>query len=233
MKKQSKTLERISIVENMFSPGLGLFVAKILKNSSHPAVETVVVDSDDVVSDIKSFRPNVVILDVDSLHYLNSLTIAMTVRGVVSDQVIIFMSDRANPVLVTEGMVAALWTRAYWIHQPSRNPATVLPEIVRAFSSTQQLDLSVLESALSNTVHFGLLSPQQHRVMRLLAMGGSNASIARECNLSIKAVERTIATASKLLEVEPTSVDTNHRVKAALKYLELMLFSDSVQPFLE
>jgi len=233
VKKQSKILERISIVENMFSPGLGLFVAKILKNSNQPSVETVVVDSDDVVSNMQSFRPDVVILDVDSLRYLNSLTIAMTVRGVVSDQVIIFMSDRANPVLVTEGMVAALWTRAYWIYQPSRNPATVFPEIVRAFNGTQQFDLSVLESAISNTTHFGLLSPQQHRVMRLLAMGGSNASIARECNLSIKAVERTIATASKLLEVEPTSVDTNHRVKAAIRYLKLMLFSDSVQPFLE
>lgn len=230
LKKQPSVLERILVVENSFRPGIGLFVEKILQGTTQPLVDTRVIDSEEIAGNIESFHPDVVILDVDSLRYFNALTIALDMRKIDSAQVVVFMSERANPVLVKEGMVAALWSRAYWLNQPSRNPAMVLPEILQAFNGKQQLNPAVLEAAIDNTTHFGLLSPQQHRVMRLMALGGSNASIARNCSLSIKAVERTIATASKLLEVEPASADTNHRVKAANRYLNLMLFADSIGP---
>jgi len=231
-KARLKPLERVSIVANLFTPGVGLFVEKIIKSSNQPTIETVVIDSDEISSNIRNFQPDVVILDFDSLLYPDSLAIAIAIREIDPDQPIIFMSEKSNPVLINEGMVASLWNRAYWINQPSRNPAMVLPEIVRAFNSSQRVKTSMLKEAINDSTQFGLLSPQQHRVMRLLSMGGSNSAIAQECNLTIKAVERTIATASKLLEVEPASEDTNHRVKAAMGYVKLMLFADSVQPFL-
>jgi DNA-binding NarL/FixJ family response regulator len=227
-----KPLERVSIVANLFRPGVGFFVEKIIKSSSYPVVDTVVIDSDEIASSMQNFRPNAVIVDVDSLLYADSLSIAIAIREIDSEQVIIFMSERTNPILVNEGMVAALWNRAYWINQPSRNPAMVVPEIVRAFNSPQRAKTSMLKNAIKDSTQFGLLSPQQHRVMRLMAMGGSNSAIAQECNLTVKAVERTIASASKLLEVDSASEDTNHRVKAAMRYATLMLFADSVQPFL-
>lgn len=229
-KKQPRVLERILIVENSFRPGIGLFVEKILQGTTHSLVDTRIVDSEEIVDNLESFHPDVVILDVDSLHYFNALTIALDMRKIDPAQVVVFMSERINPVLVKEGMVAALWSRAYWLNQPSRNPVMVLPAILRAFNGKPQLNPSVLEAALNDMTHLRQLSSQQHRVMRLMALGGSNASIARDCNLSVKAVERTIATASKLLEVEPASADTNHRVRAANRYLNLMLFADSIEP---
>jgi DNA-binding NarL/FixJ family response regulator len=222
-----KTLERISIVENMFRPGVGLFVETILRSSTSPFIETVVVDAEDVLGHIDKFHPDVIILDYDSLLFSDAMSIAVEIRERDDNQLIIFISEMVNPVLVNEGMVAPLRTRAYWINQPSRNPAMILPEIARAFEGAQQVKSPVLKRAIEDATQFGLLSPQQHRVMRLLAMGGSNSAIAQECKLTVKAVERTIATASKLLEVEVASEDTNHRVKAAMRYVKLMLFADS------
>jgi len=222
-----KTLERISIVENMFRPGIGLFVETILRSSTSPLIETLVVDADDALGHIDNFHPDVIILDYDSLLFSDALAIAIAIRERDDNQLIIFISEMMNPVLVNEGMVAPLWTRANWINQPSRNPAMILPEIARAFNGAHRTKSPVLQSAIKDVTQFGLLSPQQHRVMRLLAMGGSNSAIAQECKLTIKAVERTIATASKLLEVDAASEDTNHRVKAAIRYVKLMLFADS------
>jgi DNA-binding NarL/FixJ family response regulator len=65
--------------------------------------------------------------------------------------------------------------------------------------------------------------------MRLMALGGSNSEIAKECNVSEKAVERTVSAASKLLEVIPASSATNHRVNAANKYLKALFYSEALE----
>ena len=44
--------------------------------------------------------------------------------------------------------------------------------------------------------------------------------------MTTKAVEQTISTASKLLEVEVSSPNTNHRVLAAMIYRRAVLFAD-------
>jgi DNA-binding NarL/FixJ family response regulator len=77
----------------------------------------------------------------------------------------------------------------------------VLTELESVYKGRAQLDSSLLEEALTESNYQGLLSPQQHRVMRLMASGMSNAAIGRECGISAKAVERTIAAASTLLDV--------------------------------
>ena len=132
----------------------------------------------------------------DSLRHSNALGVAISVREQYPHQVIVFSSDRANPVLVREGMVAALWSRAYWLNQPTKHHAYVLPEIPWAFHGKKPLNSRVLEHAASQTSHAGSLTPQPHRVMRLVSLGASNAKIARDCKMTPKAVERTIATAS-------------------------------------
>ena len=224
--KAKEPLERILIVENSFRPGVGLLIAKLFRGEQNSKLDSLVIDTDEVATSMARFKPDVVILDVDSLRHSNALDVAIGIREHNPDQVIMFSSDRSNPVLVKEGIVAALWSRAYWLNQPSKNPDLVLPEILRAFNGNKHLNPQVLESAASETSHLGRLSPQQHRVMRLMALGASNAKIGRECKMTTKAVERTIATASKLLEVEPSSPDTNHRVTAAMTYRRVVLFAD-------
>ena len=225
-KPQSRGLQRLLVVENTFRLGMGLLLAKILQIAGDPSLKTKVIDPEEIEKELEAFKPEVVVLDIDSLRHAAALQIALDIRAQNPDQIIVFMSEGANPILVKEGMLSALWSNAYWLNQPSRYPALVYPEILRAFNGKKQLSTEVLEAAVAETKHLGLLSPQQHRVMRLVSNGASNSKIAAECRLTVKAVERTIAAASKLLDVEPSSVDTNHRVNAANKYRRSMLFAD-------
>lgn len=219
-------LQRVLIVENSFRPGVGLHIAKLFRSENDPHLNSLVVDTDEVATSQEAYKPDVVILDVDSLRHANALDVAVAIRERNPNQVIMFSSDRSNPVLVKEGIVAALWSRAYWLSQPLKNSSLVLPEIQRAFSGKKPLNPQVLESAASDNSHVGRLSPQQHRVMRLMSLGASNAKIGRECGMTTKAVERTISAASKLLEVESSSADINHRVLAAMTYRRVVLFAD-------
>lgn len=226
MKENSKPLERILIVENAFRPGVGLQIAKLFRSEHDQHLESLVIDTDEIMESLATFNPDVVILDVDSLHYANAVDAAVGIRERNPNQVIMFSSDRSNPILVKEGIVAALWSRAYWLNQPSKNPSLVLPEIQRAFNGKMPLNPHVLEMAANETSHMGRLTPQQHRVMRLMSLGASNAKIARVCKMTPKAVERTISAASKLLDVEASSPDTNHRVLAAMTYRRTVLYAD-------
>ena len=223
------SLDRIAIIENTFHPGMGLFIARGFDDESNETLVTKVFDSEDVLDKIEVFTPDVVILDLDSLRRIDALAVALKIRKALPDQVIIFMAGKANPIFVREGMISALWDRAYWLNEPSRNPSVVLSEILRAYNGLQQIRPSFIEAAIDETNFVGLLSPQQHRDMRLMALGGSNAEIAHQCRVSEKAVERTISAASKLLEVTPSSATTNHRVNAANKYMRALFYSDNLE----
>jgi DNA-binding NarL/FixJ family response regulator len=225
-KPKAPSLQRLLVVENSFRLGMGLLLAKILQLAGDPSLKTRVTDADGLATELTEFKPEVVVIDIDSLRHASALQVALDIRELIPDQIIVFMSESVNPVLVKEGMLSALWSNAYWLNQPSRYPALVYPEILRAFNGKKQLSSEVLEAAVAESKNLGLLSPQQHRVMRLVSAGASNSKIATECRLTIKAVERTIAAASKLLDVEPSSPDTNHRVNAANKYRRSMLFAD-------
>ena len=223
------SLKKIVIIENSFHPGMGLFIARGFSEESNGTLDAQVLDSDTALEIICEFQPDVAILDLDSMRKVDALTIALDIRKSSPDQVIIFMAGKANPIFVREGMLSALWDRAYWLNEPSRSPAIVLSEILRAYNGLQQIRPSFLEAAITETNFAGLLSPHQHRVMRLMALGGSNSEIAKECNVSEKAVERTISAASKLLEVIPASSATNHRVNAANKYLRALFYSEALE----
>ena len=224
-----QTLERIAIIENSFHPGMGLFIARGFADESNETLETKVIDSEEAVEKIIAFKPQVAILDLDSMRRVDALQIALDIRKSLPDQVIIFMAGKANPIFAREGMLSALWDRAYWLNEPSRNPSVVLSEILSAYNGLPQVRPSFLEAVIDETNFAGLLSPHQHRVMRLMALGGSNSEIAHECKVTEKAVERTISAASKLLEVTPASTTTNHRVNAANKYLRALFYSDTLE----
>lgn len=218
------TLSKVLIVENSFRPGMGSFIAKGFEEAKGFKIRALVAPSEEVLKEVDNFLPDVVLINMDSLRRNDALAAALAVRKQDKTKVVIFISERENAPLTKEGMVAALYNHSYWLNRPCREPATVLAEIERALAGGRQTDPTLLEDALTETNYLGLLSPQQHRVMRLMAAGYSNAAIGEEVGITTKAVERTIAAASKLLNVEPASAQTNHRVNAAMKYLRAMSF---------
>ena len=76
------SLERILIVENSFHLGVGLLIAKLFRSEANT--------------------------HVDSPRHANALDVAIHIREQIPDQVIMFSSNRANPVLVKEGIVSLL-----------------------------------------------------------------------------------------------------------------------------
>jgi len=221
---ESMSLNKILILENQFRAGMGTFIAKGFEDSHDFEVKAVVVSTDNYIESAEKFGPDLILIDMDSLRRTDALSSALALRKTFEKVPVIFMSERDNPVLTKEGLVAALFHNCYWLNKPCRSPKIVLTELESVYKGRAQLDSSLLEEALTESNYQGLLSPQQHRVMRLMASGMSNAAIGRECGISAKAVERTIAAASTLLDVEPASELTNRRVTAAMKYLRAMSF---------
>lgn len=217
-------LNKILIVENSFRPGKGTSIAQGFCKCSDFSVTSEVRSLDNALKEVGTFNPQVVLFDMDSLRRNDALTTALVMRREHQDLAIIFMSGRDMSAMVKEGMVSALYHHAYWLHKPEREATVVLREISRVLAGANQLSESLLEDALNDSHHHGLLSPQQHRVMRLMASGLSNSAIGKECQISAKAAERTIATASRLLGVQSASTNINPRVMAAMTYLKVMYF---------
>ena len=115
---------------------------------------------------------------------------------------------------------------------PASYNAYATPSGAELLLAGSQLSHSPLQESHLQEIEveqLGELSPQQHRAMRLMSQGHSNSSIAEQCNISAKAAERTIAAASRILKVEPSSRETNHRVHAAMKYQAAMLQAANLQ----
>lgn len=219
-----KMLKKILILENQFRAGMGSFIAKGFETAPGFEVSAMVVATDNYLEKATKFEADLILIDMDSLRRTDALVSALELRKTFPTIPVVFMSERENPVLTKEGLVAALFSNCYWLNKPTRSPQLVLAELEAAYHGKAQLDSSLLEEALTEANYQGLLSPQQHRVMRLMAAGMSNAAIGKACGISAKAVERTIAAASSLLDVEPASELTNRRVTAAMKYLRAMSF---------
>lgn len=220
-----KTLDRVLLIENSYHPKNSEFISKLFETRASQ-IEFRVIDAEIFHQAISEFSPEVILIDVDSMRHRDALELAYEFQTLVPNTTVIFLSDRVNPIYVKEGMSSAIWSRAHWLNQPSRNPEIVIPAILRALKGQKQLNPEVLESANRQTGHIGLLTPQQHRVMQAMSRGASNSKIAQECHLTPKAVERTIAAACKLLGVSSSSVDINPRVTASNLYRSSMDFHD-------
>lgn len=220
-----KTLDRIVLIENSYHPRNSEFISLLFQTRA-TLIQFRVIDKDLFKEVATEFRPDIILIDVDSMRHREALELAHKIQKLASDQIIIFLSDLVNPIHIKEGMCAAIWSRAHWLNQPSRKPELVIPAMLRALKGQKQLNPEVLESANQLASQIGLLSPQQHRVMQAMSRGESNSKIAKECHLTPKAVERTIAAASKLLGVSGASADVNPRVMASNLYQISMDFHD-------
>ena len=220
-----KTLDRVLLIENSYHPKNSDFISKLFETRASQ-IEIRVIDAEIFHQVISEFSPEVILIDVDSMRHRDALELAYEFQTLVPLATVIFLSDRVNPIYVKEGLSSAIWSRAHWLNQPSLKPEIVIPAILRALKGQKQLNPEVLESANRQAGHIGLLTPQQHRVMQAMSRGASNFKISKECHLTPKAVERTIAAACKLLGLSSASADINPRVMASNLYRSSMDFHD-------
>jgi DNA-binding NarL/FixJ family response regulator len=221
-------IDRLVIIENGYHPSTeGSVVALSFAARSHSNLKVVVLDHEKVLEQGLDFANSVLILDLDSMHKLDALNLALQIRKSKRKYIIMFMSANPIPVIVREGMLAALEEKAFWLKKPAHNGQNALKEIIRVAAGDVIDDFIFIETIISENSYLGLLSPHQHRVMRLMSVGQSNSEIAKSCKITSKAAERTISKASKLIGVPVSSSANNHRVLAANKYLFLLFNVDS------
>jgi DNA-binding CsgD family transcriptional regulator len=184
-------------------------------------VDVVIVDIEDALKELAEQQPQSVGLDVQSLGVEAAVSIASELNAEFPEMLVLLLSPSAVAI---DGdlQVELSVTNSRWITHLNLPPAEVLIEILNAYIQSQKNRAVQTAAGLS-----GLLTPQQHRVMQLVASGSSNASIARTCGISTKAVERTISSASKLMHVAPASAETNHRVTTVNRYLSVIHNSDA------
>ncbi|MEY2634668.1 MAG: hypothetical protein RIS75_608 [Actinomycetota bacterium] len=212
-------LKTIVLVEDQNSSGNGSSILGRLQEAAKDSIRFKLIDCRLLQNYLELFSPSIIVLDLDAFDNISALRVALEIRTSRPNQLMIFMSEHSPTALIRDGMQAAVINHSYWLEKPSRSSDNVLQEILQAYHEMKpKKNVTPPQTAKADT-EFSKLSPQQHRVMRLLAIGYSNAYIASECRISVKAAERTISSASKLLEVTPASKETNHRVNAALKYL--------------
>jgi DNA-binding NarL/FixJ family response regulator len=222
------SFDRLVIIENGYHPSTaGSVVALTFAARSISSLKVIVLDHEKMLEHRLDFANSVVIFDLDSMHKLDALNLALQIRKSNRKCIIVFMSANSKPVIVREGMIAALEENAFWLKEPARNGQNALSEIIRVVSGDFTEEFIFIESIISETSYLGLLSPHQHRVMRLMSVGLSNSEIAKSCKITAKAAERTISKSSKLIGVPASSSANNHRVLSANKYLFLLFNIDS------
>ena len=99
-----------------------------------------------------------------------------------------------------------------------------LDSVHRVVAGGSSIDPEVISSLVRRGVRdhqdhgVGLLTPRRLEVLQLMAQGFSNARIARELDVTEKAVDRSIGLIFQTLELPP-SADEHRRVLAVMRYL--------------
>ena len=101
-----------------------------------------------------------------------------------------------------------------------------IADVVRAVHVTRagdtMIDPAIIEEAPIATLSGRGLSAHQERVLRLLAGGASNATIAETCGTTTKSVEHAITSILDVLGIDAGDRTTNARVVAATACIRLI-----------
>ena len=101
-----------------------------------------------------------------------------------------------------------------------------IADVVRAVQVTRagdtMVDPAIIEEAPSATLGRQGLTAHQERVLRLLAGGASNATIAETCGTTTKSVEHAITSILESLGIDAGDRATNARVVAATACIRLI-----------
>lgn len=158
-----------------------------------------------------STRIDVALLDLDLGPGPSGIDIAYALREATATLGIVFLTSYSDPR----------------IKDPSER---LLPRGSRFLVKSKLEDSETLRITLLDARHYPLrprpahltrdqLTPNQITVLRLVAFGSTNAEIARELEISEKAVERTLQRVSEHLGLD--DVPGNRRVHLARAYGEL------------
>jgi DNA-binding NarL/FixJ family response regulator len=200
-------------------------IARILGDEGYEIVAQAG-DRDDLLEKVRTHHPDVVVTDIrmPPTFTRDGIAAALQIRRELPDVAIIVLSQYIDTPGALELLTLGADRIGYLLKSRVLNLDEFLDSVRRVVAGGSSIDPEVISSLVRRGVRdhqdhgVGLLTPRRLEVLQLMAQGFSNARIARELDVTEKAVDRSIGLIFQTLELPP-SADEHRRVLAVMRYL--------------
>jgi len=196
-------------------------IASLLEDAGHQVVGRSG-DADDLLLKIRSYTPDVAIVDVRMPpgYAEDGLVAAAEMRRSHPDIGVLVLSQHLEPTYMLELVGDDASGVGYLLKDRVRDVAEFVDAVERIAAGGTAFDPEVVKSLVGGHGHsaVGDLTERERDVLSLIAEGRSNKAIGKELHLSARAVERHVQGIFQTLDL-PESEDDNRRVLAVLALL--------------
>jgi len=196
-------------------------IASLLEEAGHHVVGRSG-DADDLLLKIRSYAPDVAIVDVRMPpgYADDGLVVAVETRRSHPDVAVLVLSQHLEPAYMLELVGDDASGVGYLLKDRVRNVAEFVDAVERIAAGGTAFDPEVVKSLVGGHQQSAVdeLSERERNVLSLLAEGRSNKAIGKQLHLSARAVERHVQGIFQKLDL-PESEDDNRRVLAVLALL--------------
>jgi len=196
-------------------------IASLLEEAGHTVVGRAG-DADDLILKVRSYSPDVAIVDVRMPpgYGEEGLAAAAEIRSSFPDVAVLVLSQHLEPTYLLELVGDDASGIGYLLKDRVRDVAEFVDAVERVAAGGTAFDPEVVKSLVGGHRRSALdeLTERERSVLSLLAEGRSNRAIATELFLSTRAVERHVQSIFLKLRL-PDTADDNRRVLAVLALL--------------
>jgi DNA-binding NarL/FixJ family response regulator len=196
-------------------------IASLLEEAGHTVVGRAG-DADDLMLKVRSYSPDVAIVDVRMPpgYGEEGLAAAAEIRSSFPDVAVLVLSQHLEATYLLELVGDDASGIGYLLKDRVRDVAEFVDAVERVAGGGTAFDPEVVKSLVGGHRRSSLdeLTDRERSVLSLLAEGRSNRAIAGELFLSTRAVERHVQSIFLKLRL-PDTADDNRRVLAVLALL--------------
>ena len=196
-------------------------IASLLEEAGHVVVGRAG-DADDLLLKVRSYSPDVAIVDVRMPpgYGEEGLAAAAEIRSSFPDVAVLVLSQHLEATYLLELVGDDASGVGYLLKDRVRDVAEFVDAVERVAGGGTAFDPEVVKSLVGGHRRSALdeLTDRERSVLSLVAEGRSNRAIAKELFLSTRAVERHVQSIFLKLRLPDTS-DDNRRVLAVLALL--------------
>jgi len=196
-------------------------IASLLEEAAHEVVGRAV-DADDLLLKVRSYKPDVAIVDVrmPPRNLDDGLVAAIEIRRSHPSVGVLVLSQHLEPSYMLELVGEDASGVGYLLKDRVRDVADFLDAVDRVARGGTAFDPDVVKALVGGHQRSALdeLTERERAVLSLLAEGCSNRAIAKKLVLSTRAVERHVQSIFEKLQL-PDTEDDNRRVLAVLALL--------------
>jgi DNA-binding NarL/FixJ family response regulator len=162
----------------------------------------------------RTFNPEVCLIDIELREGPTGIDVSHAMRRLNPKVGIVFLTSLADPRLVNSRIPKLPEGSIYMMKSAVKD----LQEVFDSLKLARTADFKAIKAR--NDQEFLDLTKGQFEIMRLIALGNSNAEISKIRVTTVKSTENAIARLAKRLGI-PNSTSASQRVLIARKYSEL------------